>query len=172
MLGGVDAQDVLRRDRVDHLDGQATLEHELEDIGDVVLARQLIAIDLLERLKHRQGTHAVVARVDLVDLELFLAGVLLLNDPLKPAVGITHDPPVPHGVIDRARRECCRSTRPTVQIKHRVQGRAVNQRPIAAEHEHISRRTLLEREGIDRTHHRVPRAQLLMLLGKLDLVAV
>ena len=119
--------------------------HQLQCLGQVVLALGVIGRQARQRLAQRPGAQHVDTAVDLADLELGLAGVarsLGLDDPLQRPVGGAHYASVPRGVRELDGRDGRSGARGLVRGDQRRDRIGPDQRHVAAEHDH--RRVVVE----------------------------
>ena len=98
LLAAVDADDVLGGDRGDGHGLEAAGDHDVQGVGQVVFALDVVGLDVVQGVEQVLGAEAVVARVDFPDLLLLGGAVALLDDALEVAVAVADDAAVAGGV--------------------------------------------------------------------------
>ena len=88
---------VVDLDAVDHVAG---LPQHRDDVGEVVLALDVLGNQAAQRRREEPPAEAVDRGVDLVDRQLLRGGVALLHDAGDVAAGVAHHAPVARGVVE------------------------------------------------------------------------
>ncbi len=105
------------------------------------------------------------SRVDLVDRPRVLIGILFLDDGGQRPLVVLHDPAVAPGVIQNRRQDCRCTSAFTMVVDELSDGFRSKARHISVQHDHRTGEAL---EGLLTLHHSVARAELRLLLHKMD----
>ena len=108
-----------------------------EDVGEVHLALRVVGADAAERIAQHREVEGVDARVDLVDRELVVGGVLVLDDAQHlGSVLAAQDAAVPGGVGDPGGEHGDRGAGALVSGDQLAQGGRLQQGHVAVGHQH------------------------------------
>ena len=161
VVGTLGLRDVLDREGAH---GQAGVTRELDRVGEVVLALGVVVADLAQRLGQELGVEGQDPGVDLPDLALVDARVLLLDDRHDVAVGVADDPAVAVRVGDDPAEDAHGTLCRLVLGGEGAQRVALEQRGVAVrDQDRALERLPGGQDGLDGDPHRVTRAVLLLL---------
>ncbi len=132
----VHAQHLIRI-RLHRFCGQAASARQPHKIGEIIFAAGVLIGHLAQQLEHEFGGHGQNAGIAQADLQLVRAGVLGLDNRLKPALGVLDQTAI---AARRVRLEAqngnCRAL--SKRVKHALNGFGLDQRRIGVEHDHIA----------------------------------
>ena len=134
-------------------------DEDLDRVGQVELALDVLRLQLLERGPELVGAEDVDRRVDLADRALVVGRVGSFGDPQHGAVGAADDPAVDARVGRLGGQDRGRGLLAVMRLDESLEELGRQQRRVAGEHEHVSgvvaERLARDADGVARAERRL-----------------